>query len=501
MAREVGDDAPVGVRFHLERCERCATLAERYREGVSALARDTASPSPRLPAAAAVIAAAQGERGLRRPWVFTAVAAAVAALATVVALSVAGGEPELDAPSPPVAETPTRPETSAPSPSLAEAPEAPEVARPELEGIALRTTDAPVELVDPAVATVTVERGSDVAVPTWSGEAAEVALRSGGVSVSVRPRVGEQRFTVATSELVATVVGTAFSVTRSPLDGTRVAVREGVVYVEVRGGGAVTLVAGDVIVVAPAGRAPVAPERAAEPEEQVASASDEATRPRIEAGPIAPRVQAARRLLAQGRAEEAIAALRALSPVATADRASVAALLGDAYAVAGRMAAARDAYADAARLGEGAIAAGALADLARVELALGDDAAAREAWRRLLAVAPDGPLAPRALAGLNDDEALLERYPESREATAALLRIGGGHLDAGRWSEAAALFSAHLDSRRPARREAALVGLMRARLGEGRRDAVRALIDRYDQGFPDGARRAEVDRIRAAVGD
>ncbi|MCB9732367.1 MAG: hypothetical protein H6745_07135 [Deltaproteobacteria bacterium] len=147
------------------------------------------------------------------------------------------------------------------------------------------------------------------------------------------------------------------------------------------------------------------------------------------------------------------------------------------------------------------MAVGALAELARAQAALGEAEAAAASWRELLARSPDGPLAPRALAALGEDEALLARFPASHEATAALLRLGKAHLDAGRWSEAAALFAAHVDDGgSAARREAALVGLMRARLGEGRASEVRALLARYDAAFPEGARRAEVARLREAVG-
>ena len=41
--REDGGDAPVGIRFHLERCAKCAQLSARYGEGVRALALTTAT--------------------------------------------------------------------------------------------------------------------------------------------------------------------------------------------------------------------------------------------------------------------------------------------------------------------------------------------------------------------------------------------------------------------------------------------------------------------------
>ncbi|PKN56822.1 MAG: hypothetical protein CVU56_13955 [Deltaproteobacteria bacterium HGW-Deltaproteobacteria-14] len=489
MSREGGDDAPVGIRFHLDRCPACARLAARYDAGVSALARATATRGGRLPEASAVIAAARRpERSRLGRWVFAG--AAVASAAVIVLVSAPGGtDPEGAAPEGIATAPATAADGQTPRPPSAVAP---------WEATRLTTAAAPRELRDPVTATLRVAPETDLSLPAWSDGEAEVALTRGTVSVSVVPRVGEQRFTVRTEELAATVVGTAFSVTRAPDEGTRVVVREGVVYVEVRAGGAVTLGAGDVMVVAPP-REPRPPERAAEPPEVAAPALVPAPS-ELRAEPLTARIQAARRLLARGRSEEAIALLGALVPGDDADRASVAALLGDAWTVAGELARARDAYADAARWGRGPVALGAVAELARTQAALGEREAAAASWRRLLDAAPDGPLAPRALAALGEDASLLARFPESREATGALLRLGRARLDAGRWEDAAALFSAHLGDPQPERREVALVGLMRARLGQGRRDAVAALVARYDAAFPAGARRAEVERVRAAAG-
>lgn len=488
MSREGGDDAPVGIRFHLERCPACARLAARYGEGVSALARATSTPGARLRDASAIIAAARvAERPRIGRWVFAG--AAVVAAAAVIVLATA--PPRAD----PVG---THPEASSTEhEARRDGPPAPAGSVAPWEATRVTTATAARELRDPRTATLQVAPGTDLSLPAWSDGEAEVALTRGTVSVSVVPRVGAQRFAVRTEELVATAVGTAFSVTRAPGEGTRVVVREGVVYVEVRAGGAVTLGAGEVFIVA-SPREPGPPERAAEPPDVGDTArAPSPTGPRAE--PLAARIQVARRLLARGRSEEAIALLDALAPVDDADRASVSALLGDAWTVAGKLGRARDAYADAARWGSGAVALGAVAELARTQTALGEVEAAAASWRRLIAAAPDSPLTPRALAALGEDTALIERFPESREATGALLRLGRAHLEAGRWGAAATLFAAHLDAADPSRREAALVGLMRARLGQGRRDTVSALVARYDADFPTGARREEVERVRAAL--
>ncbi|MCB9732368.1 MAG: FecR domain-containing protein [Deltaproteobacteria bacterium] len=255
-AREELGDAPVGVRFHLERCAACARLAARYGAGVSALARATAIPE-RVPAAAAVVAAARAPQGVgARVWAMrVALGVAVAGIAVGgIALATAPGPEE---------------RAGAPLAGGGGGPEAPvtapdEVAPLSVEASRVTTGEAPAIVDDPALATLTVAPGSDVTLPTWSAGAADVVLARGAVDAAVRPRIGDQRFVVRTDELVATAVGTAFRVSREPGVGSRVTVQEGVVLVELAAGGEVTLGAGDVVD-ARAARTAAAPERAAEP--------------------------------------------------------------------------------------------------------------------------------------------------------------------------------------------------------------------------------------------
>lgn len=325
----------------------------------------------------------------------------------------------------------------------------------------LATTDVGRALVDPRTAALTVDSESIWTFSVWSSSEAEIELERGTVSAVVVPRVGDQRFSIATSELVASVVGTSFSVTCTPGEGTRVVVTEGVVYVELRRGGAVTLAAGDAWFEA-SPRAPRPPERESEP---LALAPPPGSSPSSETPPEAPgsgalatSIRAARRLLAQGEHQAAVHRLVHLTPTSDAERATVAALLGDAWVVAGQPARVRAAYLEASRRGRGSVALGALVELATVQAELGEDDAAAASWRRVLAAASDGPHAPRALAALGDDEGLLARFPASREATAAMVRMGRLQLDAGRWDATADLFAAHVDSGDPARAEAARRG-------------------------------------------
>lgn len=490
MAREHGDDAPVGVAFHLDRCAACATLARRYRDGVRALALATASGPTVLPPAAAVVAAA---RRPERRWAAGAVGAAVLAAAAAVALSVRSPQQ-------------VEPEQATRLAALAQlSPQRTEASEAAVTWEASRVT-APADrervLEDPATATLRLGPGTEASMPRWSETEAEVALSSGSVDATVYPRVGVQRFVVRTRELVATAIGTRFSVERDPDAGTRVRVDEGIVFVEVRAGGEATLGGGDELLVGIAQPADP-PERAATAPSDGARSDGAGGHPPAAAEPepsLDARIGQARRLLARGDEAAATALLTAMVPRSEADQATIAALQGDAHVIAGRLSDARDAYARAAEHGSGQVALSALVELATVQTRLGEAAAAERTWRRVLELEPSSAVAARALVALGDDAAVLQRFPGTSQASGALMRLGRAALDAGRWDAAVALFESHLDSHDPARAELAWVGLMRARLGQGQLDALRSLIEGYEQRFPTGSRRDEVARLRAAAG-
>jgi len=148
------------------------------------------------------------------------------------------------------------------------------------------------------------------------------------------------------------------------------------------------------------------------------------------------------------------------------------------------------------------------------EADLGDPDAARAAWTAYLERHPAGRHAARALlarsrlaeaagdaaAAAEDWRRLLAGHTESEEATHALVLLGRALLAAEDWEAAGALFAPWAESDGP-RGEAALVGLVRVRLGEGRGDAARALAERYRERFPNGERRADVEALLERLGE
>jgi hypothetical protein len=94
---------------------------------------------------------------------------------------------------------------------------------------------------------------------------------------------------------------------------------------------------------------------------------------------------------------------------------------------------------------------------------------------------------------------MLDDVPDSPETAPAFARAGRRLIDRGELDLAERWFSPRLGSHQPAIAEAALVGLMRVRLGQGREDDVRALAALHANRFPAGLRRAEVDRVVHAI--
>jgi TolA-binding protein len=190
------------------------------------------------------------------------------------------------------------------------------------------------------------------------------------------------------------------------------------------------------------------------------------------------------------------------------------ALRGDALHLAGRPSEARAAYERAVQRAGDPPPERLLLDLAALveRQGAGDDAAAT--WRRYLAAYPDGRAAPRAhwrlaeiaLRADRNAEAeermrgLLDEFPASAEADAALVRLGRRLLDTERWALAAELFAAHTEARSASRAEAAVIGLVRAKVGLGRADEARALLEVYRARFPNGTRATEARHLAEALG-
>jgi len=222
-------------------------------------------------------------------------------------------------------------------------------------------------------------------------------------------------------------------------------------------------------------------------------------------------LQQARLLIATGKDEDAIALLLAYPSRSW----PLEQLLGDALRLAGRGVDARAAY-------ERALAAAGTPPPERLLLDLaellhsedgGGSAATVAIWQRYLSAFPAGRAAARARWALADHllttgqgraarsqlTHLLAAHPEAPEAALALVHLGRLLLAARDWNDAAHLFAAHVAGHDPVRVEVALIGLARARIGQGRLDEARALLARYRERFPAGRRLEEAAHLERAL--
>jgi tetratricopeptide (TPR) repeat protein len=156
-----------------------------------------------------------------------------------------------------------------------------------------------------------------------------------------------------------------------------------------------------------------------------------------------------------------------------------------------------------------------LVDLALLQQALpGHADEAADTWRRCLQIHPEGCYRSRALWELGRLELqggrpgpareawhrLLEQDPRSDEAPRAFARLGALLLADDATGLAEAWFAPRVGDARPDWAEAALVGLMRVRLAQGRPDDVRTLAADHARRFPRGQRLPEVRRLLEATG-
>ena len=188
------------------------------------------------------------------------------------------------------------------------------------------------------------------------------------------------------------------------------------------------------------------------------------------------------------------------------------ALLGDAYRLAGHPTAAARAYADAIARADRPPAP-VQADLATMLDRLDKPTEALAIWRRYVALHPRGAdigrahltLAKSAFTDNRGEDAerhlraILDMSPVPGEGTTALILLGRRLLAEQRWKDAETVFAPRAVQNTGARAEAALVGLIRVRIGQGRRQDAETLLGEYERRFPAGARSAEVERLRRAL--
>lgn len=546
-----GDDG------HAETCPECGVVQATYAAGVRAL-REVASAAPPGVPDSAVLAAALDERlhpvACRLRWMGWLVPVPVAVVAALVVLWPGTAPDPLGVP-PPLGGVDGPVLTGDAGWILPEAPGAGPIAAPApvRAGQRVEAAGGPATVEDARVATVALEPATRMRLMAWGTDDTVLALESGRLDAAVRPRSAGERFEIQTEFAVIRVVGTRFTVEHRPGVDTTVTVLEGTVGVDSRAGLALAVLpAGGSLRVGPGGvHGPAARDDCPSPDPEASPSTDvaqgrsspavasrrpdpspllasvrqlPATSPPVQAiaeppaasGPSGNLAARARRLALEGRGADALAMIRAdLASATTADRRSrLLAVLGDLHRVSGRPDEAREAYEAALESAGDRPPEGLLVDLAtllRDRLEQPDLATA--VWRRYLDAWPKGRFATRALGALWQAEVRAGRRPEaevlamrllesasaSPEAVEALAGTGRGRLEARDLSGAEAWFAARVEAREPVLAEAALVGLMRVRLEQGRFGDVRALGREHLQRFPEGTRRDEVDRLLAVA--
>jgi len=461
LVTRASDVPPVAIAAHTHGCAACGRLVDDYQGALERLAAATTLASAlRVPSFAQVRMALPLVEAppLWRRWL--PVVAALALAATLVVWASAARDLPVMLP------------TAAPA--IATSIEEP----------------SNVWRIDPQIATVSSIDG-ELDLLDWSRASADIAVTHGAARFAVAPHMIGERFVVRTPQATVTAVGTEFGV--AFVDGvTTVDVSEGVVLVEAPALGVeVTVAAGSSLTLAPL----PAPTTQSEPAPLV---EPTVALPEVVKVDVEGTQREARRLLAKGAPRQAVARIERELTHGPSDR--LAALLGDARRLAGDARGAAEAYEIASRSHVALVRERALEDLAATRASLGDDVGVAAAWERYLELAPSGHAAPRALAALGRDDELLARFPAATEASAIVIRRARERLVAHDWEGSVALLTPWLASPDASRAEAALVGIMRARLGQGRRADVGTLGDWYRTRFPDGARRAEVERMLAAAG-
>jgi tetratricopeptide (TPR) repeat protein len=509
-------ESGVELRAHLAVCPACRSRFLGYQRAIHLGLAATDRLSPPM---ADVTPRFLEPRPKRRPSRPLAAAAGLA-LAAAIAVFVARQHLPEDrgAPNPVVQQAVVPPDGAGPG-----------AVEPGPEGL-LQTNETGTVLERNGLAKVAVGPRCRVRVEAWSDSRTLLWLDHGRLDVTVSHREPGQTFEIRTEYGRAYVVGTRFIVEHQPGRHTEVTGLEGIVRLEDREGNEVArVVAGRVVRLIPSSTGvgvEVMQEPAAADRDLAAPSTREPQKPPAAPPPIVAPAPATppmdvealarevQRLLSAGRKADAIRHLTAALADPSAPRAHLLALLGDAHRAAGSLEEARAAWEEALRVGPPV--EGVLVDLASLlggPLERPGEAVAQ--WRHYLEAFPRGHYAGRARwelaklarsGGLDAESTaflqdLVADLPGSPEAVPALVEAGRRTLAAGNAEEAAGFFLRFVDHPRTDLAEAALVGLMRVRFQQGSAAEVRRLGDEHRRRYPQGVRRAEVQRLLEAISE
>ncbi|MFT7580913.1 MAG: hypothetical protein ACI9MR_002587 [Myxococcota bacterium] len=386
-------------------------------------------------------------------------------------------------------------------------------------------------------ARVRVAEKTQLVVQTWNSKTVSLRLERGELYSQVDHRAPDQRYEIYTPDAVVTVVGTRFVTRYQPGEGTTVEGQHGVVRVTDRNGQLLgnvragetlrTQVADLPAVTKAAPSLPVIERDEFGPSVATAKAMVEVEAPVSRPTPEKPSASVApvQEPLPSATIDEAIAHKKRApkrKPATVTRKPPLAPVKktrsewraeGDQHALARRHRLAAEAYGKAIAAHPSDPASLAVEQGQSLQKA-GQRAAAAALWKTYARDYPRGQAVVTVAARLARHHAskanwfdaewywrlVVEQGAGTPEGSRALVALGRRLLQQRQWQRAATLFEAYTATP-GATGELAIVGLIKARAGQKRWAAVRALAAQYQLRYPRGRRQAEIDSLMNALPD
>jgi hypothetical protein len=502
---------------HLAGCSHCSALRDSYEKALVAMQASNLDTTVSLPAADDIVAATRARlRGRRRArWSLMA----AASVAVLVPFWLLLGDSSEEFREPLEAYVQSGPLVSGSAPELtghavlesrdgAEALSLGSIA--VQEGGTIRTDDEPAVLSDQDTASVAIGSRTRLQVVSWRPERTVLQLEAGDIELRVQNRGPGESFEVRTSLAVVKVVGTRFVVRHRAGRSTEVLGLEGQVVVETIEGELVAYVTAGRSVRLDSGVPFHGTQAIVPPRRQEISRTRDSSRAAGRPVVAEELVFEARRLLADGRDEDALGLLRrALEASTPQESPRILAALAEAYRLAGRMNEAGATWELCLASGSGSVPESAYLQYIDLLTSQGRIAEAVRVRQEYLVNWPAGHALGRVLRdlaaqkereGLAGDaleirRRLVRQAPRSSEAIEVFIEQGLRLVESGNLNEAADWFENQRISESRDLAEAAWVGLIRVRFEEEKWDEVASLALRYRHAFPVGSRHAEVERL------